>query len=74
VKTVVLFNREYYYKIIGTRIIKFGVHMYFLPFKQVSSIIFVLKIHFWFIFSGFIIPWSGRQFLVSAGANVQEYL
>ena len=54
--------------------VQFGVHMNFLGFKQVSAIIYILKIHFWFIFSGFIIPWSGRQFLVSAGANVQEYL
>ena len=53
---------------------QFGVHMNFLGFKQVSAIIYILKIHFWFIFSGFIIPWSGRQFLVSAGANVQVFL
>ena len=67
-------GRQYYYKNLGTKIIKFDVHMHFLQFKQVSAIIFVLEIHFWFIFSGFIIPWSGRQFLVSAGANVQVFL
>jgi hypothetical protein len=46
VKTVVLFNREYYYKIIGTGIIKFGVHMHFLQFKQVLTFIYALKIDF----------------------------
>jgi hypothetical protein len=35
---------------------QFGVHMNFLQIKQVLVIIFVLKIHFSFIFSGFIIP------------------
>ena len=49
-------GRQYYYKNLGTEIIKFDVHMHFLQFKQVSAIIFVLEIHFWFIFSGFIIP------------------
>jgi hypothetical protein len=43
VKTVVLFNREYYYKIIGTGMDQFGVHMHFLRMKQVSAIKFVLK-------------------------------
>jgi hypothetical protein len=41
---VVLFNREYYYKIIGTGIIKFGVHMHFLQFKQVLTFIYALKL------------------------------
>jgi hypothetical protein len=46
VKTVVLFNREYYYKIIGTGMVQFGSSMNFLQLKQVSVIKFVLKIYF----------------------------
>jgi hypothetical protein len=46
VKTVVLFNREYYYKIIGTGMVQFGVHMHFLQIKQVLEFIFTLKIFF----------------------------
>ena len=48
VKTVVLFNREYYYKIIGTGMSQFGVHMHFLQFKQVLTFIYALKIDFWY--------------------------
>jgi hypothetical protein len=51
---------------------QFGVYMNFLQFKQDLAIIFVLKIHFWFIFSGFIIPWSGPQFLEHAGVLAQS--
>jgi hypothetical protein len=50
---------------------QFGVHMNFLQIKQVLVIIFVFKIHFWIIFSGFIIPWSGPQIPESAGALAQ---
>jgi urease beta subunit len=38
VKIVVLFDREYYYKIIGTRMVQFGGHMHFLQIKQVSAL------------------------------------
>jgi hypothetical protein len=48
VKTVVLFNREYYYKIIGTGMGQFRVHMHFLQFKQVLTFIYALKIDFWY--------------------------
>jgi hypothetical protein len=43
VKTETLGDREYYYKILETGMVQFGVHMNFLPIKQVLVIIFVLK-------------------------------
>ena len=43
VKTVVLNDREYYYKILEIGMVQFGVKMNFLWNKQVSRIVFVLK-------------------------------
>jgi hypothetical protein len=40
---VELFDREYYYEIIGTGMVQFGGHMYFLQIKQVSAFKYVLK-------------------------------
>jgi hypothetical protein len=38
----------------------FGVHINFLWFIQVLALIFILKIHFLFIFLDFLILWTGR--------------
>jgi hypothetical protein len=43
---VILNDKEYYYKILETGMVQFGVHKNFLPIKQVLVIIFVLKMHF----------------------------
>ena len=43
VKTVVLFGREYYYKIIGTWMVQFEVNMDFLGILQISAITLVQK-------------------------------
>jgi hypothetical protein len=51
---VVLSDKKYYYKIIGTGIDQFGLTMNFLGIKQVSVINFILKIHFLNDFPGFI--------------------
>jgi hypothetical protein len=55
VKTVVLSDKQYYYKIIGTGMDQFGLTMNFLGIKQVFVINFILKIHFLSDFLGFII-------------------
>ena len=54
--------------------VQFGVHMDFLQIKQVLVIIFVLKMHFWFIFSVFRVLWTGPKIPKSAGAFVKEFL
>ena len=46
VKTVVLFDKETYYKISEIGMAQFGVRMDFLWNKQVSRIVFVLKTNF----------------------------
>jgi hypothetical protein len=48
--------------------------MNFLWNKQVSRIVFVLKTKFYNHFSVFIILWTGRQLLRSAGATVRIFL
>jgi hypothetical protein len=68
VKTVVLFDREYYYKIIGTGMVQFGGHVDFLQIKQVLVIVFVLKIYFPIQLFNFRLYWTGPQFSESAGA------
>jgi hypothetical protein len=47
---------------------QFGLKMNFLCILKVSRIVFVFKTKFYNHFSVFIIPWTGRQFLVSTGA------
>jgi hypothetical protein len=69
VKTVVLFDREYYYKIIGTGMVQFGSSMNFLQLKQVSVIKFVLKIYFQISFSILSDLGTGPQILGSAGVS-----
>jgi L-cystine uptake protein TcyP (sodium:dicarboxylate symporter family) len=46
VKTEIQGDKQHYYKIIGIGMDQFGVHMNFLGFKQVSAIIYILKINF----------------------------
>ena len=71
-KTVVLFDKETYYKISEIGMAQFGVRMDFLWNKQVSRIVFVLKTKFFNHFSVFIVLWTERQFLESPGANSQD--
>jgi sterol desaturase/sphingolipid hydroxylase (fatty acid hydroxylase superfamily) len=39
---------------------QFGLNMNFLGIKQVLTIIFTLKITFYFLFLDFLIPWTAR--------------
>jgi hypothetical protein len=55
---VALSDKQYYYKIIETRMDQFGLNMNFLEIKQVLVVIFTLKINFYFIFLDFLSPWT----------------
>jgi hypothetical protein len=66
---VVLFDREYYYKIIGTGMIQFGGHMDFLQIKQVLVIIFVLQIYFPIQLFNFRLYWTGPQLQATPGGS-----
>ena len=46
VKTVILNDREYYYKILEIGMTQFGIKMNFLCILQVSRFVFVLKMNF----------------------------
>ena len=46
VKTVILNDIEYYYKILGIGMTQFGAKMNFLCILQVSRFVFVLKMNF----------------------------
>jgi hypothetical protein len=48
--------------------------MNFLCIIEVLAIIFILKIHFLFIFSGFHVDWTGPQNLRTAGFTLQKFL
>jgi hypothetical protein len=65
-----LCDAQYYYKIIETRLDKFGLNMNFLWIKQILAIIFTLKIHFHIYLSNLSVLWTARQFLKSAGASL----
>jgi hypothetical protein len=60
---VALSDKQYYYKIIETRMDQFGLNMNFLEIKQVLVIIFTLKINFYFIFLDFLSPGLSARFL-----------
>jgi hypothetical protein len=60
---VLLVDRQYYYKIIETRMDQFGLNLKFLGIIQVSSIVFVLKIIFYNQFSIFIVLWTWRNII-----------
>jgi hypothetical protein len=62
---VVLFDREYYYKIIGTGMDQFGVHMHFLQIKQVLYIknLFLFYFYLNFELTGLgLISWKTQGF------------
>jgi hypothetical protein len=60
---VLIVDRQYYYKIIETRMDQFGLNLKFLGIIQVSSIVFVLKIIFYNQFSIFIVLWTWRNII-----------
>ena len=47
--------------------------MNFLGIKQILVINFILKMDFYFLFSGFSISWTARQFLGSTGTTTQVF-
>jgi hypothetical protein len=71
---VALCDGQYYYKITRIEMDQFGVNMTFLGIKQVSVIIFVLKIIFSINFYDFPIHWTTPQLHRNAGANSEVFL
>jgi hypothetical protein len=69
---VVLFDREYYYKIIGTGMGQFGVHMHSLWITQILGLFLHIKIYFLIYFISFPTVWTRPQIMESAGASVQH--
>ena len=72
-KTVVLFDKETYYKILEIGMAQFGVKMNFLCILQVSRFVFVLKMNFYKYFSVFKHLWTGPHFSEKSGASTQKY-
>ena len=68
VKTVILNDREYYYKILGIGMTQFGAKMNFLCILQVSRFVFLLKTKFYNHFSILNPLWTGPQFPYRSGA------
>jgi hypothetical protein len=72
VKTETLYDEQYYYKIVETRMDQFGLNMNFLEIKQVLAIIFTLKINFYIHLVNFPVLWTARQLPKRTGSLAQN--